>query len=127
MAIFGVPKGLGLPGLLGDPRPWLAAATFGNMLYHFFRDIDFVWLVGPWKAIVGFRVYAFYTLLLGCGIGISQLRRPRTPALGGPWLHRIAPTVAVLGFFSLIRVFDYSGRDHSITQHLRFVLHLFNL
>jgi phosphatidylinositol alpha-1,6-mannosyltransferase len=28
MTIFGMPRALGLPGLLGDPRPWLAAATF---------------------------------------------------------------------------------------------------
>jgi hypothetical protein len=28
MAVFGLPRALGLPGLLGDPRPWLAAATF---------------------------------------------------------------------------------------------------
>jgi hypothetical protein len=28
MAVFGLPKALGLPGLAGDPRPWLAAATF---------------------------------------------------------------------------------------------------
>ena len=27
MAVFGLPKALGLPGILGDPRPWLAAAT----------------------------------------------------------------------------------------------------
>ena len=36
MAIFGLPKALGLPGLLGDPRPWLAAATFG-LLFATFR------------------------------------------------------------------------------------------
>jgi hypothetical protein len=28
MAIFGLPRALGLPGLAGDPRPWLAVATF---------------------------------------------------------------------------------------------------
>ena len=28
MAAFGLPKAIGLPGLLGDPRPWLAAVTF---------------------------------------------------------------------------------------------------
>ena len=28
MAVFGLPKALGFPGLLGDTRPWLAAATF---------------------------------------------------------------------------------------------------
>jgi hypothetical protein len=28
MAVFGLPRALGVPGLAGDPRPWLAAATF---------------------------------------------------------------------------------------------------
>jgi hypothetical protein len=28
MAVFGLPRALGLPGLAGDPRPWLAIATF---------------------------------------------------------------------------------------------------
>jgi hypothetical protein len=28
MAVFGLPKALGFPGLLGDSRPWLVAATF---------------------------------------------------------------------------------------------------
>jgi hypothetical protein len=35
MAAFGLPKALGLPGLLGDPRPWLAAATFGILVLTF--------------------------------------------------------------------------------------------
>jgi hypothetical protein len=28
MALFGLPRAAGLPGLAGDPRPWLAVATF---------------------------------------------------------------------------------------------------
>jgi hypothetical protein len=36
MAIFGLPRAFGVPGLLGDPRPWLTAATFG-VLYLTFR------------------------------------------------------------------------------------------
>ncbi len=35
MAVFGLPKALGLPGLLADPRPWLAAATFLILLATF--------------------------------------------------------------------------------------------
>ena len=35
MAVFGLPKALGLPGLLADPRPWLAAATFLVLLATF--------------------------------------------------------------------------------------------
>jgi hypothetical protein len=36
MAVFGLPRAFGLPGILGDPRPWLAAATFG-LLFATFR------------------------------------------------------------------------------------------
>ena len=35
MAVFGLPKALALPGLLADPRPWLAAATFLILLATF--------------------------------------------------------------------------------------------
>jgi len=35
MAIFGLPKAVGLPGILGDPRPWLAAVTFLLLLATF--------------------------------------------------------------------------------------------
>jgi hypothetical protein len=35
MAVFGLPKALGLPGLLADPRPWLAAVTFLLLLAAF--------------------------------------------------------------------------------------------
>jgi hypothetical protein len=35
MAIFGLPHALGLPGLAGDPRPWLAAATFAVLAASF--------------------------------------------------------------------------------------------
>lgn len=35
MAVFGLPKALGLPGLLSDPRPWLAATTFGILVLTF--------------------------------------------------------------------------------------------
>src|ERR1700722_7040840 len=36
MGGFGLPKALGLPGLLADPRPWLAAVTF-LLLFAAFR------------------------------------------------------------------------------------------
>lgn len=35
MALFGIPKAIGLPGVAGDPRPWLAAATFGLLVAAF--------------------------------------------------------------------------------------------
>ena len=35
MAVFGLPKALGLPGILGDPRPLLAAVTFDLLFATF--------------------------------------------------------------------------------------------
>jgi hypothetical protein len=35
MAVFGLPKALAFPGILADPRPWLAAATFLILLATF--------------------------------------------------------------------------------------------
>lgn len=35
MAVFGLPHGVGLPGLAGDPRPYLAAATVGLLAAAF--------------------------------------------------------------------------------------------
>jgi hypothetical protein len=35
MAVFGLPHALGLPGLAGDPRPYLAAATIGLLAAAF--------------------------------------------------------------------------------------------
>ena len=35
MALFGLPRAAGLPGLAGDPRPWLAAATFALLAAAF--------------------------------------------------------------------------------------------
>jgi hypothetical protein len=35
MAAFGLPKALGLPGLLGDTRPWIAIVTFGLLVAAF--------------------------------------------------------------------------------------------
>src|ERR1700735_1478525 len=35
MALFGLPRAAGLPGLAGDPRPWLAAATLALLAVAF--------------------------------------------------------------------------------------------
>jgi hypothetical protein len=35
MALFGLPRAAGLPGLAGDPRPWLAAATLAILAIAF--------------------------------------------------------------------------------------------
>jgi hypothetical protein len=102
----------------------MAAACFGNLLYHFLRDLNYVLDLGLWPAVVGFRVYAVYAFILGAGIAISQLRR-RPQVDDRHWLWaRVFPVVGVVVFYSVLQVFDDSGRAHGIAEHGAFLLHL---
>jgi hypothetical protein len=105
----------------------IAAATFGNSIYHFLHDFSIIAELGLWRAVSGFHTYLFYSLLLGVGIGISQLRNQGKPRLANdaPWWRKGMATFGVLAFFCLIEVFDQEGRSHSLLQCTRFFLHLF--
>ena len=102
----------------------LCAATLGNMVFHFVRDIHYVADVGLGRALIGFHVYGFQCLVLGIAIGISQLRGKKRSA-NGPWLREHAlPTAWMLGFFCLLHIFDYLGRTCPIREHFRFLFSL---
>ena len=103
----------------------LAAATLGNMMYHFMRDIEYVDQLGLWKALVGFRVYAFYTLVLGLGIAVSQIRdRRKSPHTPGWIRDRLWPSLRVGLFFCLLQVFDSTARTTPIRDHFLFLANL---
>ena len=116
----------------GRTRLRLAAATFaaaglGNMFFHFIRDVGYVAQLGLWRALMGFRVYAFYCLVLSTGIVISQLRN-KAPRRTARWFR--APLFQRLGvvlFYCLLQVFDVTGRSHPISTHLAYLLHLFGI
>lgn len=68
MAVFGLPHALGLPGLAGDPRPWLAAATAGLLAAAF-------WTVGrsrgaAWAAAA--FVLATPVMALSIAVGVTD-------------------------------------------------------
>jgi len=50
------------------------AASVGNVIFHFMRDIETVTTAGFWGGIVMMRTYAFYSLLLTAGIVASQMK-----------------------------------------------------
>lgn len=103
-----------------------AAACFGNAFYHFFADLDYIEKLGFWKALAGFHVYIFYTVVLAVGIGISQLRQRKIE--DSSWIRgRLVPAFCVIGFYCILSVFDYTGRSYPIQEHFRFLGHLFNL
>jgi len=105
----------------------IAAATLGNMIYHFCRDFHYVAEMGLGAALAGFQVYAFYTLVLGLGIGFSQLRASRAgSAHEASFGRRLLASAGVIAFFCLLEVFDYEPRSHTLGTHLAFFLNLFS-
>jgi hypothetical protein len=103
-----------------------AAATVGNMIYHFCRDIEYVSVLGFWRALAGFQVYAFYATILGTSIVLSQLRGKRAPD-SLPFYRRVISSAGVIGFYCLLEVFDYEGRSHTLRAQLAFFGGLFPL
>ena len=97
-----------------------AAATLGNLIYHFCRDIQCVFDLGLWRALAGLQVYAFYAVGLGTAIAISQMRGKRPPLGSLPFHRRLMSSAGVIGFYCLLGVFNYEGRSHSLRTHLAF-------
>ncbi len=105
----------------------IAAATVGNMIYHFLQYYSFVAEMGPWRDLAGFQTYTFYAIVLGLGIGISQLRGQGKVRMAhdAPWWRKTLATTGVVVFFCLLDIFDQDGRSVALGQCLRFFLHLF--
>jgi hypothetical protein len=113
------------------PRLRLFAATFaaaclGNAFLHFFTSyMDSVQRFGLWKALVSFQTYLMYSAPLAVGIGISQLRNAKRKS---GWIRgRLVPALCVMGFYSVLHVFDDDIGKYPLEEHFRFLGHLFNL
>lgn len=103
------------------------AAGFGNVLFHYIRDIQYIIQWGPWQAWLEFHVYMFYGLVLGTGIGISQLRN-RTLRPPVHWFRRhVLGRSGVVAFYCFVLIFDNPDRNLSIQDNFVFVLSLFNI
>jgi hypothetical protein len=103
-----------------------AAAGFGNAFYHFVRDLKYIADLGLWRALASYHVYIFYCIVLASAITISQMRK-RGPAPRGFVRGRVLPAFCVVLFYCVLHVFDYTERAYPITEHFRFLAHLFNL
>jgi len=103
-----------------------AAAGFGNAFYHYVFYLQYISQLGLWRSLAAFHVYLFYCFALAAAITISQMRK-RRPAPSGFLRGRIVPAFCVILFYCLLHVFAYTERTYPITEHFRFLAHLFNL
>lgn len=105
----------------------MAAACFGNVLYHFLRDIGIIAEKGFWQALLSYRVYMFYGIVLGTAISLSQLYEKKNKK-GISWVRRnIVTPVYVVGFYCILSIFDSTDPALTLTDHFIFLLKLFNI
>jgi hypothetical protein len=104
----------------------LAAATFGNMFYHFTRDFWMIPSFGVVTTVVNFQVFAFYCLVLGAALSISQLRQRKPPRSGFIRGH-LLPSAWVIFFYCVLDVFGSTQRNYPLTEHFRFLGHMFGI
>jgi hypothetical protein len=104
----------------------MAAACVGNFLFHFFRDIQYVFSRGFFGALADFHVGFFYAFILGNAIFISQWRSIRNRGKTPHPLSAVYSPILVLGFYCLLHIF-VDHRREPITQNFSFMLSLFGI
>ena len=101
----------------------MAAAFFGNFLFHFMSDTWISIELGFFEALAAYEVYFVYTFILGNGIFLSQWHQQRVghrqPKI---WSKYIAP-VRVLGFYCLLSIF-VNYRGETLVDNLAFLYSL---
>jgi len=102
----------------------MAAAGFGNVLYHFFRDSSYIASLGLWDALLSFKVYLVYGALLGVTIGVSQLRNRNRRIDRDSLRTRVLAPVSVLTFYCVLSIFDAPDRTLPAMEYFRFAMHL---
>jgi hypothetical protein len=101
----------------------MAAAFFGNFLFHFMRDIWYVVELGFFEAMFAFHSYFAYCFVLGNVIFLSQWRQGKINRRASGPVSRFFAPVRVLGFYCLLSIFIDSRRE-SISDNISFLLSL---
>lgn len=103
------------------------AASVGNFIFHFMRDIYIAAQFGLVHQLLGFQSFAFYCLVLGSGIGLSQMRIHRQKTGKTRTGQRLASTASVLGFYCLLSIFSSTFSEYSLANHFSFLFHVFGV
>jgi hypothetical protein len=106
----------------------LGAATFGNIIFHFFLLTPIMMTKGFVTACQGFESYTIYATILGISIGFSQLNNLRKDG------HKkniimdgfISP-ILVLLFYCLLALFNAPYEQASIVNNFKFFGSLFGM
>lgn len=103
----------------------IMAATVGNFIFHFVRDISLTQHYGFTNQLEYFQGQAVYYVVLGVGIGLSQMRIHRERTRRG-WLRRqVLPSINVLGFYCFLQIFTVGS--FTLMDRFSFLCRLFGI
>lgn len=97
------------------------AAALGNTLYHFMWHLYIVSNIGLLRAVLSFRGYAMYSVLLALGISFSQIRSRKRHGQRGWFRERIAAPTCVLGFYCFVHIFEVTTTVNAV-HYLAYIL-----
>jgi hypothetical protein len=103
----------------------VAAAGFGNWLFHFLRDQDLYFRFGFLKSLWLYHSYAAYALILGVAIGVSQIRAMAHKGKPRTGLGRLRAFAVIMIFYLLISTFEEPNTRHGLVDYANYCLGLF--
>ena len=103
----------------------LAAAGLGNFLFHFLRDQEHILRLGLVDALIYYRAYALYALLLGVSISVSQMRILSRKGKQPVGVRRVGAIAACLIFYCLIALIEEPNDRHGLTHYGHYFVGLF--
>lgn len=108
------------------------AACIGNFLMHLLDDTEHIHRAGLWQAIVDYRTFLVYSLLLTAGIYLPQLAGRSGLAGGGRKrattpIGKLVASASVFTFFMVINLFYLGSRVTELGAHFRFLARMVGL
>jgi len=103
----------------------VAAAGFGNFLYHFLVDFESIINNGFFSVLSSMHSYAFYCFILSNALFVSQWRKLKGGVFskGLPWPLN---TIGVLLFYCVAMIFAYHKNWNNLAGNIKFFQSLFN-
>src|SRR5262249_49436305 len=103
----------------------IMGATVGNFIYHFVDQISLTQQYGFSKQLEYFQGQVVYYVVLGVGIGLSQMRIHRERIRRG-WLRRqLLPSINVVGFYCVLQIFTVGS--FTLMDRVSFFCHIFGV
>ncbi len=103
----------------------LAAAGLGNWMFHFLRDQELIFRHGFWAALLMYRSYAVYALILGVAISVSQMRSMANKGKLPVGLAKVRAFAVIMLFYLLICIFEEPNTRHGLGDYVKYCVGLF--